>query len=985
MSTSDLFAGARVRAISASAPFLETFVTALVRNLKRADDPFSLSDALILLPNRRASSGLIDAFAKELGGAALLPAIRPLGDLDEDIDVWGADPIALDLPPAISMTQRRLELARLVRARFAAEEMEDDPARALAMADELCRLLDSAAAVERVAWERLPNLVEDIDLAAHWKISAEFLQIVTTYWPRRLEAEGLADPAARRSAVLEALAKQWETNPPQRPIIIAGSTGSLASTRRLMDVVRRLPQGLVILPGLDTDLDDAAWEKIDAQHPQAALRDTLCALKLDRRDVPVLGAETSHGRARRILVREALVPADATADWIARLHAAGGAGLARDALHDLSLIEAANSEEEASAIALLMRRALDDPGKSVALVTADSALSRRVAEKLARWNIAPNISHGRPLRETAPGSLLALLCDLARDSGAPIALAGLLKHPLAGFGLSPVDLSRSRAALEHIALRGPRRYGDLDDLVRWCGGDAAEKEARQQSADLARAHRLALLVHDALAPLLDMSDEIDFPDFVDALAVTAENVAASDKESGERVWAGNAGNRANELLSGIRDSGDAFGAMAASSAPRAFLKMLDGVEAAPEPGGDSRCAIWGPLEARLQRRDLMILGGLNEGAWPAPPHEDPFLSRAMRAKLGLQPTESRIGLAAHDFAQLACAPRVVLTRSMKSGGAPSVASRWIWRLDTLVRGAGATLAGETDVLALARALDAPDTITPAKAPAPRPPVDQRVKRLSVTQVETLIRDPYAIYARKILGLEVLKPVGYEAGAAERGTAIHAAVEKAQVHETIESLIVLLDKELAAQGFGIARRASERARLVASARAFLEWLSARSGMAHLEAKGRLPLAHGRELSGIADRIELDGAGGAVIVDYKTGKPPTDKEISSGLAPQLPLEAAMLARGAFEKVSKANAEALIYFRLGGAKPDFRNVKLDKPIADAAEDALQSLEKLLAQYDKPTQAYLSKPRVQFIKPYADYDLLARRKEWADAEGGE
>ncbi|MET0183004.1 MAG: double-strand break repair protein AddB [Caulobacterales bacterium] len=981
----NLFAGARVRAIPASAPFLETFVKALTSALKRENDPFALSDALILLPNRRASNGLIDAFAKELGGAALLPAIRPLGDLDEDVDVWGADPIALDIAPAISPTQRRLELARLVRARFTAEGIEDDPARALAMADELCRLLDSAAAVERVAWEALPTLVENADLAAHWKISAEFLEIVTTYWPQRLTGEGLADPAARRSAVLEALAQQWEGARPERPIIIAGSTGSLASTRRLMDVVRGLPKGLVVLPGLDSDLDEAAWAKIDAQHPQAALRDTLRALKLDRRDVTVLGGESAHGHARRILVREALAPADATADWLARLDAAGGAALARAAIEDLRLIEAANAEEEAMTIALIMRRELDDPQQTVALVTADPALSRRVVEKLARWNIAPNISHGRPLRETSPGALLALLCDLVRDPGAPIALAGLLKHPLAGFGLSESALANARIALEHLALRGPRRYGDLDELTHWCEAEATKAEEKRARPDLRAACDLARRVRACLAPILAAHEEIPFPDFVEALSEAAENVAASDTQSGERIWAGNSGDRAAKLIHEIADAGDALGAMIMTAAPRAFLKMMDGVEAAPEPGGDPRCAIWGPLEARLQRRDLLILGGLNEGVWPAPPHEDPFLSRAMRDKLGLQPTDARIGLAAHDFAQLASSPRVVLTRALKSGGAPSVASRWIWRLETLLRGAGADLKQDSDELQIARAIDAADVVAPAKPPAPLPPVEKRVKRLSVTQVETLIRDPYAIYARKILELDVLKSVGYQPGAAERGSAIHAAVEKTHLHDTIESLIVLIDKELAAQGFGHARRASERARLVTSARAFLDWASKRSGVFFLEKKGVLALDNGRELSGVADRIEIDSAGAAVIVDFKTGKPPSDNEVKSGLAPQLPLEAAMLARGVFDGVAAAKTKDLIYFRLGGSKPEIRCVKLDKPIAEGAEDALRSLEKLLSEYDHETQPYLSKPRVQFIKPYADYDQLARRKEWADSEGEE
>ncbi len=964
---STLFEGPapRVRAIAASLPFLDTFVDALTQALWRADAPFALADALILLPNRRAADGLMDAFAKRLGGAALLPSIRPLGDLDDDVDVWGADPIALDLPPGIASTKRRLTLATLVRSYLTAQGLSDDPARALAMADELCRLLDSASAAERVNWSLLPTLVEERDLAAHWKQSATFLEIVTRVWPDILAAEGALDPSARRSLLLDALAAQWEAAPPSRPIVIAGSTGSVAATRRLMRVVAALPRGVVVLPGLDADLDDAAWRAIDPQHPQFALRETLGALGLERADVRALGAEEARGAARRVLVREALVPADATADWLGRITQAGGPKRVADGLGGLELIEAANGEEEAAVVALLMREALEDPAASVALVTPDAALSRRVAEKLARWNISPAMSHGRALRETAAGSLLALLCELARDSGSPVALAGLLKHALAGFGMAPASLAAARVELEHAALRGARRHDGAETLAARAKGAAGAALAE----NIARA----------LAPL---SCEGDLGAFADALCASAELVAATPGGDGARVWAGQDGAAARKLAAEAREHGAALGVVTNAQAARAFIALLDGAEALPERGGDPRCAIWGPLEARLQRRDVMILGGLNEGAWPAPPPEDPFLTRTMRADLGLPSPDARIGLAAHDFAQLACAPRVVMTRALKRGGAPSVASRWIWRLETLVRGAGAALKREAPAIAWAHALDAATAKPELRAPQPKPPADQRLKRLSITDVETLIRDPYAIFAKRVLGLDVLRPVGYEPGAAERGTAIHGAIEIIGAEETEAALIAALDRALAEAGFGAARRTAERARLAASARAYLAWARTRDGEIYREKKGELALADGRVLSGIADRIEV-AHGHGVIVDVKSGSPPTDKQVKSGLSPQLSLEGAMLRRGAFAGVPAARARELIYWKFGGAQPAPRVVDVD---ADAAgEEALAALEKLLARYAQPGQPFLSSPRVQFMRKWTDYDQLARRKEWADAEADE
>ncbi len=734
----------RLRAAPASAPFLELLAAAMTQALYRQDDPFSLSDALVLLPNRRAARGLVDAFAKRLGGAALLPTIRPLGDpyADDDPDVWGE---TLNTPPQIAKMRRRMELAALIRRRDKAQNGVEDPARALALADELAKLLDSAATVERVAWEKLKTLVDDIDLARHWEASARFLDIIATYWPQHLQEQGLSDFAAYGADLRQALCARWIADPPRRPIVIAGSTGSIATTRDLMRVVAGLRRGVVVLPGLDIDLDDPSWEMIGDQHPQHALKETLAALGVDRRAIPALCAETALGRARRVLMREALAPAEQTADWLKRLALAGGAGLVREGVQGLRLLEAASEDEEATAIALMLREALETPGRTAALATPDAGLALRVEAKLARWGVAAAVSHGRPLIETEAGALVALLCELARDPAEPVALAALMKHPrvaLAG--------ASARTALEHRALRGPRRHKTLRDLAAL---DTLEKWEF--------ARQLVARIEAALAPLTSVMSkrDINLRDFADAVTETAENFGAA------AVWRGPDGEAvAKQVLGEAINYGEELGLMAAADAPRVLMKLLEPEVEPRAQAISSRIAIWGALEARLQRRDLMILGGLNEGVWPDAPGEDPFLSRPMRAQLGLPSLDERIGLAAHDFAQLANAPEVVLTRSLRRDGAPTLASRWLWRLKTLVQGAKEEIAPAAAPLAWARALNTPAAQREPIAPRPKPAADKRIKRLSVTQVETLIRDPYALYARRILGLEVLKPIGAEAGA-----------------------------------------------------------------------------------------------------------------------------------------------------------------------------------------------------------------------------
>ncbi len=964
--------GPRIFALPASAAFLDVLADAMVRALVREGDPFGLADALVLLPNRRAARGLIEAFARRLGGAALLPAIRPLGDLDDDPQVWGADPIGLDVAPAIEATRQRMELAALIRARDAALGGVQDPARALALADELRKLLESAAAAEHVRWDELETLVEEAELARHWEASAKFLRIVAEYWPQRLAADGLTDPGARRAQMLRALAADWSANPPARPVIIAGSTGSLGATRALMQVVASLPRGAVVLPGLDTDIDDESWSLVSDQHPQHALKQTLAALGVARRHAPVLEVESHAGRARRVLMREALAPAEKTADWLQRLEAAGGVEFIRAGAQGLRLIEAATEDEEAAAIALLLREAVE-AGRSAALATPDAGLARRVEAKLARWNIAPSASHGRPLRETEAGVLLALLCELARDPSEPVGLAALWKHPR----VTLLGDAAMRAAIEHHALRGPRRYSTFAELAALLQPPEAASEAA--SAWFAKLREAIATVEAALAPLSACMAraETTLAAFADAVALSMEHLGGGD------AWAERDGENAAELLrEAIAYGDDALGSIASASAPRVLLRLLDGREVAPAPGGDPRVAIWGPLEARLQRRDLMVLGGLNEGVWPAPAGDDPFLSRSMRARLGLPSLDERIGLAAHDFAQLANAPDVVLTRALRRDGAPTLASRWLWRLQTLVKGAGEALTRSDQHLHWARAVDRPGAARAAKVPRPRPPAGKRLTRLSVTQVETLIRDPYALYARRILGLDYLKPIGAPAGPAERGSAVHKAIERFEDGGDPARLSDLLDEELRRAGVSPERRAAERARLMISANALVAWFAQRGGArVYREVKGVLAVGD-VDLSGIADRIEI-GDAHVAILDFKTGAPATRRQVEAGLAPQLPLEAAMLARGAFAGVPAARATELGYWRFGNSEPTPKPLDLDA-MAEA-EKALSALKGLLDRYAEPDQAFLSKPRVMLIKPYTEYDHLARRKEWADAEGDE
>jgi ATP-dependent helicase/nuclease subunit B len=581
------------------------------------------------------------------------------------------------------------------------------------------------------------------------------------------------------------------------------------------------------------------------------------------------------------------------------------------------------------------------------------------------------MSLSRRLESAPHGLLLALLARLALDEAEPVALAALLGHPLAAFGMTDADRRTARRLIERTHLRGPRRHADLADL-------------HSKAPEPCRA--LIAAVREALAPLR-ARDGGSLTEFAGAVADAAESAAdPGPRVRNSRLWSGADGAAAARFLQELIEHGSELGSLSAWEASRAFAHALGEQEMSPERTGDPRVAILGLLEGRLMRRDLVVLGAMNEGVWPAPPPEDMFLSRPMREALGLAPTEARIGLAAHDFAQLASAPRVAVTRTLRREGAPTIASRWLWRLETLLRAAdGERLIDppvEQNAALWAHALDQPRQsvrIGPAK---PMPPATARLARISVTEAETLIRDPYAVYARRVLGLRSLDPIGGLAGASHRGRAIHKAVEQFDAGDA-QVLLNRVDLELARGGFSAAHRTFDRARLAKACAAFAAWVAERrngGAVVHREIEGSLALPGGELLIARADRIELIG-GRAEVVDYKTGAAPTDKEVAAGLAPQLLLEAAMLARGAFKDAPRASVADLVYWRFGGSEPGARIVKLEEGAAAAAEAALASLIELLARYAQEGQPFLSKPRAQFARPYADYDLLARRNEWVDA----
>jgi ATP-dependent helicase/nuclease subunit B len=960
-------------------------------------DPEALAKVRVLLPTRRACRSLREAFLRLSGGTpTLLPRMTPLGDVDEDELVIGGEYNSeevlsgdggFDIPPAMSGTRRQLTLARLIMARG-----DTSADQAVRLAVELARLLDQIH-TERRPFKDLKNLVPD-EFAEHWQQTLKFLTILTELWPAVLEEAGVIDAADRRNRLLEAQAHQWREQPPDTMVIAAGSTGSIPATADLLSVISRMPNGAVVLPGLDQISSDDAWKALEAHHPQYGL-----ARLLEHLDTPRSAVKQWHdtistvASGREKLIARALIPASATlASSGINFDTTDSADDAGD-LARLSVIDCPTPREEAGVIAIAMRQVLEQPGKTVALVSPDRGLARRVAVNLRRWQIDVDDSAGQPLALTPAGSLLRLSARMCMERFAPVSLLAALKHPLVAGGMDRPGFRRLVRRLELTTLRGPRPGPDVCGLRSACGSNVSELEPLLDNLDA---------MTKTFIELIDRR-EVDISELISAHVSMVEHLASTDQDVGaEYVWGGEDGEALASFIAELADAASALGPINPDTYPALLDNLMAARSLRPRFGRHPRVFIWGLMEARLQRADLMILGGLNEASWPPDAPSNPWMSRPMMASLGLALPERRIGLTAHDFAQGFTAPNVLLTRSERVDGTPTVPSRWLLRLDNCLKALGRVsgLPRRSDMLGWFEALDQPDASTPGTvtAPAPTPPIEARPNRLSVTRIETWIRDPYAIYAERILRLKPLDPLDADPGAADRGNVIHDALEKFISAMPAGDLPDDAADQLIEIGRGVFNdllvrpgiRAFWWPRFLRIAEWFVEMERARraGGVSTLanEVVGEMDLlAAGMSftLTAKADRIDRLPDGSLAILDYKTGQPPSQKQVETGLTPQLTLEAIMASEGAFNSVPAGSVGELSYIQLSGGRVPGRMRQLKFDIEEMSSQTLTGLRRLITAFQNPNTPYRSRPRPQFKSRFGTYDHLARVREWANAEG--
>ena len=942
--------------------------------------PEALARAEIFLNTRANERRVRDEFVSR--GPLLLPRMRLVAQLADDRSFP-------DIRGPASKLRRRLELAQAVGVLLEGDERFGSRGAAFDLAGSLTSLMDEMNG-EGVSPEALHGL--DVSAhSAHWQRSLEFINLIERHWG----ADAIPDAEARRRKVAERLAEAWAASPPTDPVIVAGSTGSRGATRLLMKAVARLPQGAVILPCFDFDLPRDAWDdlqesKSGENHPQYRMKQVLQELDLDPSDVAVWRDAEVACPARNRMVSLALRPAPVTDQWMQEGPALEGIS---DGTAGVSLIEAPTPQLEAAAIAMRLRKAAED-GQSIALVTPDRLLVRQVKASLERWSLVPYDGSGEAIGHTSAGRFLRIVARLRWESLTPGALIALLSHPVASSGKGRGRHLRWTRRLDQ-ALRRDGTGADILEFIRKLGRreDAPKKFSAWTG-----------WVADMMERLPSRETE-DLGDHIRHHVAVAEAFSSGvgGKRPG-RLWKEAEGRAAKEMLNELKEESAAGGRMDAATYARMFESLAAAEDGVREPyAAHPGIMVLSTIDARMRNPDIAVIGGLNEGTWPRHAPPDPWLNRTMRRDAGLLSPERRIGLTAHDFQQAVAAREVCLTRSMHDGEAPTLPSRWLSRISGLLGGLGETgTAALADMrargrhwLGIAEAPDAPQSVVePALRPCPAPPTEERPRTLSVTEISTLVTDPYAIYAKHVLRLWPMRRLNRAADAIERGVATHLVMEEfvglsmADEEPDIEELAGIAERVFGGCGVPdhIGRLWLENFRSGAEQLMRDEKFRLKRGTPILlERKGEVTVPElDFTLIGKADRIDRDESGRFYVYDYKTGAPPSKKQVRYW-DKQMPLQAAMLERSAFGVDVGGKASEAYYVRVGrmpAEQPVFAWLTDEGDDPDPVETTWRRFLVLMSHYRDPEFGYVSR-RFRARNTYGgDYDHLARFGEWNESE---
>jgi len=1016
----------RIFSIPPGAPFLETFVRALQegRLIEGLDicDPLALAATTIYLPTRRAARVLRSIFVKISPlSVTFLPTICPLGDINDEAFLLNShNSDNSTLAPPITTIERLLLLARLIRPwreklpdhvhkLFGYEEISIPASTAdtIWLARDLAHLMDKVER-EEVDWERLKNIAPDM-ISEWWQITLDFLDIIRISWPQILKERHVTNPAFWRNQVIRRLAAHFSSNSHRiGPVFVAGSTGSLPSTAKLIKTVAFLPKGAVILPGLDRDLDEKGWEALDKTeidpsifgHPQYGLKKLLRIINASRSSVKSLGEISLTQRKRETIVAEAFRPAITTDVWSSLEH-----DLSVEAFRKVALLEAFSEREEALSIAIALRTAIEQAHKTAAFVTNDRNLARRVCTELRRFGIHADDSSDTLLSESEPAILIKLLLSCIFEPGDPVSLLSLLKHPLVRLGQKRTAFREQLEWFELVILRGGTGSISLGMANRFVA-ERLEKISNQNKPFFKKLNHASIIdiiqfakkLTTAVAPLYALSQKTIPISVAEAIVTTIEcfeNFGRNENDSLQYLYTSEEGQSFMQFLRTLINDRSGF-EFSPPEWPKIFEALIAGETIQRQQGSHPRLHIWGALEARLQTVDTIVIGGLNEGTWPPTVHNGPFISRTMKRMMGLEPPERRIGLSAHDFQMALGIEHVILTRSLRLNNTPSIPSRWLQRLETVLKPKDKSLMRMRGHIYLnwARRLDEAASVPSIIRPCPKPAINYRPRHFSVIEIEILRRDPYAIYARKILRLKPLDPLIRDPSTAECGVLYHnilasftASNIQAKAPDAHLRLLRIARAEFNKLQLPLNIEAIWWPRFLILIPKFLQWemsLGNRQRFSESVASPVFINNTGIALSGRADRIDIISPQHAEIIDFKTGSTPSVKQAAKLIAPQLALEGALLSRSAFSDCGTRIPSDLLYIRLtvkGNVESQSILKTAGKTASVLAEEAWMRLDELVSYYQCSENGYLSYALLPMVRYKGEYDHLSRVSEWSSS----
>lgn len=958
----------KIHNIPASCSFADSLAELFLE--KYSSNLFDLSDVQFILPNRRACQTLKEAFVRARGVSPLmLPKIMSIGDVEEAevlISGFSVSEEIKELLPAVENVERIFLLAKLIVANPKVLGLDYiDLRQAVFLAQDLAGFVDMIN-YKKLNHENLQNLVPE-EYASHWQQTLKFLNIITEFWPQILQDRGVVDSSSKFNQLLRIQAKIWKESNSKKHIVAAGRFANYSAIYELLKTILGLENGEIYLNGLDKFLDEESWDKLDEAHPEFELKQFLDDLRVSRFDIDDIVLSKNEDREK--MISEVMRPAETSDKW----RALGEKGISSKAWEKLKIVQTADSREEALAVSLIMREVINTPEKTASLITSDRNLARRVAIELEKWNIQIDDSAGKPLSLTPVGVFLRLIAQACKNDFKPVQLLALLKHPFSALGMSYGEMRSKVRAWEKDILRNSK-----------------VREIREELTDFADE------ISNKLRPLVEVlsSPSAKLQDIITVHIEVAVSIATTDDKDGNSVlWKGEAGEAAASLFADVYEYAKVLGDIN----PEDYLGLIEAIMSTKvvraSYGTHPRLRILGPIESRLNSSDVTIIGGTTEGIWPKLPSSDPWMSRTMKRDFGYPLPEQNIGIMAKDFADLMAGSEVYITYANRVDGTPTIKSRWLLRLETVLQALGLDIKKQEDKFysVLAKKYDELEDCRRISEPRPCPPVSARPRKFSVSAVESLMRDPYIVFAKYILKLYPLEEIERDLTAADYGNIIHAILDSFNKKYPND-----YPKNARQELINIGREYFEKEKIASETLAFwwpkfekiADWLveveeKYRQDVksVHSEIKGQIRFdAPAGEIiiTAKADRVDINKDGTVSIVDYKTGQTKSAKEVRSGYAPQLPLEGLIAKEGGYDNVKSAEIRKLLYWKLAD-----KEIVFDKEVDEIISNNFERVKERISSFDFETTAYTVKPNPKYVTKNTDYEHLSRFREWS--VGGE